>query len=127
MYNTYMANLDDLAEQVSREERIRKAIKIVATKYDLGTKEYLLNIYSDQKIANLYQALRDESSLKTRKQRDDTANHRLIVKYPSQTVYKFLNDVFSPKYGEGWASNKDTLMKVMRDEDLIKPWCIQHI
>ena len=60
MYNTYMANLDDLAEQVSREERIRKAIKIVATKYDLGTKEYLLNIYSDQKIANLYQALRDE-------------------------------------------------------------------
>lgn len=118
-----MGNLDELAENTARDERTRKAIKILASKYDEKYKEYLLWVYSDPKLRSLYNSMR--MAYEVDKNLKDTK--RLVVKYPNMIVYKFLDDVFKPKYGDNWATDKEVLAKVLKKEDLIQPWRILGI
>lgn len=118
-----MSRLDELAERVANEERTKKAIKILTTKYDEKTRRYLMSVYEDQSLHDTYNAIRQAVELN----KSVKDSRRLVVKYPNMIVYKFLDDVFSPKYGSEWATDKDILKKVLQKEDLIQPWKIGNL
>lgn len=117
-----MSFIDELAESTAKEIRVKKALKILAHKYDESTKVFLTAIYSDQSIQDSYNALREAA-----KYHKISDPRRLVVKYPNMIVYKFLDDVFSPKYGPDWATDKTILAKVLNREDLIQAWKISDL
>jgi len=121
-YNVVMSFIDELAESTAKEIRVKKALTILAHKYDESTKVYLTTIYSDPSIQDSYNALREAA-----KYHKISDPRRLVVKYPNMIVYKFLDDVFAPKYGPDWATDKTILAKVLNREDLIQPWKIANL
>lgn len=114
-----MSHIDEVAAQVSNEERTRKAISILMTNKDEATREYLTKIYSDPELHSIYNGLRSEASL------DDKLNkhedRKLSIKFPNPTVFKFVDDVMKVKYGDEWLQDKRIFY-----EDLIVPWVIRH-
>lgn len=116
-------DIDAIAHSVKYDDLVLKAIIKLGRKYDIGYKEYLLKVYGDRELHSLYNAMRAQAELDDKIKKKDKW---LIVKFPSQTVYKFLDDLFAPKYGENWLSDRDTLIKVIKKEELIKPWVIRN-
>lgn len=114
-----MSHIDDLAEQISNEERTRKAISILMTKKDESTREYLTKIYSDPEIHSIYNGLRAEANLDDKLKKHE--DRKLSIKFPNVTVYKFLDDVMKVKYGDQWLQEPKIFY-----EDLIKPWIIRR-
>lgn len=118
-----MSKLDELAEKIATEERTKKAIKILTANKDDWTRNYILGIYEDQKLQDVYNSIR--TAVQLGKSSKDT--RRLVVKYPNMIIYRFLDDVFSPKYGPEWATDKDILRKIIINEDLIRPWVVGSV
>jgi len=114
-----MSKLDEIADQISNEERTRKSISILMGKKDIATREYLTKIYSDPEIHSIYNGLRADARLDdTLKRHED---RKLSIKFPNPTVYKFVDDVMKVKYGEEWLNNPKIF-----SEDLIIPWIIRR-
>ncbi len=112
-----MSHIDDVAEQVSNQERTRKAISILMNKKDIATREYLTRIYSDPELHSIYNGLRTEASLSQSVRGD----RKLAIKFPNPTVFKFCDDVMKVKYGNDWLQNPKIF-----SEDLIIPWIIRR-
>jgi hypothetical protein len=113
-----MTKLDEIADQISNEERTRKAISILMGNKDLATREYLTKIYSDPEIHSIYNGLRADADLDDKLSKGDA--RKLSIKFPNPTVYKFVDDVMKVKYGEDWLNNRKIF-----SEDLVIPWIIR--
>ncbi|RMD73094.1 MAG: hypothetical protein D6822_00160 [Cyanobacteria bacterium J149] len=121
-YNISM-DIDAVAASVKYDDLVLKALLKIGKKYDIAYKNYLLKVYGDRELHSLYNAMREQAKLedKLSKPKDKW----LVVKFPSQTVFKFLDDLFRPKYGDNWLHDKKTFVKVCKKEELIKPWLIR--
>lgn len=115
-----MANLnEEVLAHLAVSEEVKKILDRLAGFYSEKYRQIILNTYEDLELRSLYNAIREESSLGLH---NKSKHHRQIIKFPNAYVLHFLNDCFVPKYGEDWLKDKDTLYKVMRNEELIKPW-----
>lgn len=112
-----MSHIDDVAESVSREVRTRKAISILMTNKDEATRSYILAVYSDPELHNIYNGMRAEASLNN-SMKDD---RKLTIKFPNPTIFKFVGDVLKVKYGEDWLQNPKIYF-----EDIVIPWVISR-
>lgn len=115
--------VDELLESASRDVKLQNALKNITVKYDEKIKKELTYIYADMELRSIFNALREEAKIEDRLSK--SKDRKLCIKIPNNTVYRFLNDVFSPSYGSNWLSDKTILNKVIRKEELIKPWVIR--
>ena len=118
-----MGNTEEVADRISQDLKLRLSLSRILSKYDEMLKRYITAVYEDEGLRKIYDSMRLAASVS--KKTSDT--RRLAIKYPNLIVRRFLDDVFSPKYGSEWATNEQTLRKVMRNEELIKPWIIQPL
>lgn len=94
-------------------------------KIDERTKQYLLRCYSDPELLGIYQAMREQDKIDRKMSKSKL--QRKIISFPNQIVYRFLDDLFTPKYGHDWLEDTKKLKKIMINEDLIKPWIVSKI
>lgn len=111
-----MSHIDEVAESVSREVRTQKAISILMSNKDEATRRYLLAVYSDPELHNIYNGLRADASLNNSIMDD----RKLTIKFPNPTVFKFVSDVLKVKYGDEWLQNPKIYY-----EDIVIPWVIR--
>lgn len=123
--NLMKKNINDVVDQLNADSQVRTAINLMVNKIDERTKKYLLRCYSDPELLGIYQAMREQDKIDRRMRK--AATQRKVVSFPNQIVYNFLDDLFRHKYGDNWLLDTPTLMKIMRNEDLIKPWIISKI
>lgn len=107
---------DDFLHQIKATSEIKNIFDSIAGLYSEKYQKIVLATYESPEVRSLYTALRTESQISKKK------THRQIIKFPNAYVLHFLNDQFEPKYGPNWLSDKQILIKVMKTEDLIKPW-----
>lgn len=108
--------LDAIAYQLKATQDVKNIFNTILTDYSDKYKQMVISTYSSPEIRSLYHGMRTESQLSKKK------THRRIISIPNAYVLHFLNDMFEPRYGSGWLTDKQTLLKVCRNEDLIKPW-----
>ena len=119
-----MKNIHGVADQLGADQESRIALLRVVSKLNKTHRTHLIQCYTDQEIIDIYNGMRQEAKLSPNSK---SKVHRLIVKFPSQIVYTFLDSLFAPQYGEDWLTDKKILKKVIFNEDLIKPWVIGKI
>ena len=116
-----MQNISDAVDKIAGSELVKKAFMKVAWKLNYEWRVYIEKIYNDQELTSLYRAMRESESLDSKLEKRD---RRPLIKFPDMIIYKFLDDIFTKKYGKGWLRDKQTLRKIIKQEDLIKPWVI---
>lgn len=115
-----MAKLDEsVFEHISANEEVKRVLNNLAGFYSEKYRKIIIATYEDLDLRSLYNAIREENTLGFHKK---SKSHRQIIKFPNLYVLHFLHDYLSPKYGENWLKDKEILYKVMRNEELIKPW-----
>jgi len=119
-----MKNIHGVADQIGADQQSRMALLKVVSKLNHTHRVHLIQCYTDPEIIDIYNGMRQELKLSPNSK---SKAHRLIVKFPSQIVYTFLNSLFSPQYGDDWLTNKRVLKKVVSNEELIKPWVVGTI
>lgn len=119
-----MKNIHGVADQIGADQQSRMALLKVVSKLNHTHRAHLIQCYTDPEIIDIYNGMRQELKLSPSSK---SKVHRLIVKFPSQIVYTFLNSLFVPQYGEDWLTNKRVLKKVIFNEELIKPWVVGTI
>jgi len=107
---------DDFLHQVKADAEVKKIFETIVGGYSKKYRDIVAATYESGEVRSLYEAMRNESQISKKK------THRQLLKIPNAYVLHFLNDQFEPKYGPDWLSDKQTLLKVCRNEDLIKPW-----
>lgn len=113
------SNILEMTDRAKGDFQVARSLQILTATLDEQAREVLMYVYHDPEIRSIYDAYRASSQLKT-------SQHRQIIKFPNGIVYKFLDDLFKPKYGSDWLTNKITLFKVLRREELIMPWITVH-
>ena len=108
-------------EKIATTKKMENALNTVALTYSEKYRRIIRETYESQEVHDLYKAMRAESAINKEK-----GDRQRILKIPNAYVLHFLNDMFEPKYGPKWLEDKKTLLKVMRNEDLIKPWITVH-
>lgn len=111
---------DDFLHQIKATGEIKKIFDSIVGHYSDKYQKIVLATYESPEVRSLYTALRTEDQISKKK------THRQLIKFPNAYVLHFLDDQFSPKYGPEWLSDKKTLIRVMKNEDLIKPWITVH-
>ena len=109
-------SLEVIAEQLKATNDVKKALDTLLISSSKKYKDMIIATYASPEIRSLYNALRTESQISGKK------THRRILQIPNAYVMHFLNEMFAPEYGENWLTDKQILLKVCRNEDLIKPW-----
>ena len=107
---------DDFLHQLKATTEVEKIFNNIVDSYSDKYQKIVSATYNSAEVRSLYEAMRNESQISKKK------THRQLLKIPNAYVLHFLNDQFSPKYGDDWLSDKQILFKVMKNEDLIKPW-----
>lgn len=118
-------NINDVAEQMKADPLTRASLQIMVDKLDERAKKYLLYCYSDPELLGIYEAMRQQAAIDNRLSK--TPAQRKIISFPNQIIFKFLDDLFSPRYGKNWLMDQNTLLKICRREELIKPWIVGKI
>ena len=126
-------NILDAGKKAGFALEAQLALVRVAQRLDEATRTYLTAVYSDPQILHLY----DEYRMQNEQRFRASASKRLFekpvssftpsLKFPSNTVYRFLDDIFTPVYGPEWLTDTPTLRKVIKNEPLIKPWVLLEI
>lgn len=109
--------LADQFYHVASSEAMQKAFIKIADDLDDERRTQILAIYNDDKLASAYRAMRNFNSLNKNGMTDERNMREVVRLHP--IIYKFLQDIFEPHYGEKWLQNK----KVLRHE-LVRPWWI---
>ena len=112
----------NVVEKLAITQAMNNALDTIALTYSKKYRKIVRATYESDEIHALYRGMRKASSLNKEKNRDK----QLLIKIPNAYVLHFLNDMFEPKYGPKWLEDKKTLLKIMRNEDLIKPWITVH-
>jgi hypothetical protein len=118
---TNMKNIQNISDQNNLSHVENKALLKMVASLNERTKKHILACYTDSELHAIYNGMRQEASLN---KNTKSKVHRRIIKFPNMIIFTFLNDLFAPKYGEDWLTNKATLRKVIVREDLIKPWIV---
>jgi hypothetical protein len=108
---------DSLLEQLRAESSTRVALDILGDKISKEYRAFIIACYEDQDLKSIYNGYREKNTLNDKK-----SDQRQILKIPNQIILRFLHDVLSPKYGVDWLNDRNTLLKICRTEDIIKPW-----
>jgi hypothetical protein len=115
-------NKSEFLDSLSAAAEVRRVFKRLMDRYDTGTQLFIEGCYDNQEIQSDYRAMRATASLNQK-----SNLHREILRFPNQIVYQFLDTLFKDKYGDKWLTDKTVLAKVIRDEELIKPWVINGL
>lgn len=110
---------DSLLDQLKAESQTRAALDILGDKISENYRRLIIACYEDENLRSIYNGYRDKNTLNDKK-----SEQRQILKIPNQLILKFLHDVLSPKYGDNWLEDRQTLFKICRSEDIIKPWVV---
>lgn len=110
----------DQFHHLSSIKEAREALDKIAIDYSEKYRRIILDTYTNLELRSMYNAIRESNDLNAKVKSGSPM--RQILKIPNAYVLHFLNDVFTPEYGENWLKDKKTLWKIIKNEDLIKPW-----
>lgn len=110
---------EELLASIKASKDVKKVFTALTMGMDKYTRDFIQAVYDSKEIRSHYDALRAAASLDK-----SSKNHRELLKIPNGVILQFLDDLFTPTYGSEWLTDRKILHKVMRREDLIKPWII---
>lgn len=113
-------SINEVFDQISTAQDVRKSLDNIASTYSKRYKDIVMHTYTSDEIRSLYNAMRETNEINDKVNARSTIKQ--ILKIPNAYVLHFLNDMFAPKYGDDWLKDQKTLWKVIKKEDLIKPW-----
>lgn len=107
---------EEIIAQLKASQDVTKILNLMSYGISQRYQKIVQATYDDPEIRSLYNGLRTESQVTKKKV------HRKIISFPNAYVLHFLDDLFKVKYGDNWMKDRKTLIKVIKNEDLMKPW-----
>lgn len=98
------------------DEKLRLTLSALADTLNEKTRRLIYATYSDVKLLSYYQELRDSGAYE---HGGKSKVHREVVRFPSPTIFDFVNTVLTSQFGPDWMYSRKAM-----HHDLVKPFWI---
>lgn len=112
-------NREEFLASIQASKDVRTIFEKLTLNLDKKTRNLIESCYASQELQSIYNGLRAEAELNTSK-----SSKKPMFLFPNAYVYQFLNDLFTPYYGEDWLTDKNKVMKLVKTEPLLAPWFV---